>query len=710
MRLTLRTLLAYLDDILEPEDSEDIAKKVEESEFATNLVHRTRDCMRRLRLGVPPVVGRGLATDPNTVAEYLDNTLPTDRVPEFEKICLESDVHLAEVASGHQILTLVLGEPAEINPESRQRMYRLASHVDAPPVQADAPVSAAAAASPPALHGAAQRAKPEVPEYLRESSRSRLWPVAATVVIAALLTCGALMVFGPAQWRERVTALVPGSGGESPAENADAGAPTASDAQAAPAADLPTETVDGASADAMPSDAVPKTDADDPAEEPAEAMPAEDAAAPPAPEPGDGTKPQPADDKGPAREDADNTPAASAEPAAERAGAEAEGFGRYTSKKEVLLKYDAEAGDWKRLAYMAPLSKGDRLLSLPCFRPVLTLSTNISIQPDGAALLELVGWTDQGVPIVAIEYGRVLMMTVGKAGNALQVNLDERFEQLVFVDAESTLALEVRRVLPPGKDPSEGLAPLAVDLYVTSGLIRLRQGDAPVELQAPAQRALVGGGIEAAGADFPKWVTSEALDAFDHRAVTTLEPLLPPERPISLILKELGTERRREVRSLAIRSACYLGSFEACSEALNEKDDKTLWPTYIDELRSSVARSPEVAAKVRTAFDKQRNADAAALYRMLWGYSAEDLKNGADRDLVDALNHDSLDVRVLAFWNLQNITGLSNFGYYPGDLAKKRSSAVNAWREKLRQGKIMPRAASSTKPKAAAKASEKAPS
>ena len=223
MRLTLRTMLAYLDDILEPDDTETIGKKIEDSEFASTLVHRTRDCLRRLRLGVPPLFGRGLAADPNTVAEYLDNTLDADRVQEFETICLESDVHLAEVAACHQVLTLVIDRAAEVPSELRQRVYQSVSQVEAPPVQTDGvrPNSM----TPPPVDSARRRAKPEVPDYLREP-RSRLWPVAAVVLVTALVTFAGLLFFGPAGLRQRLTAFLESPADETvPAEDAAAEKP-----------------------------------------------------------------------------------------------------------------------------------------------------------------------------------------------------------------------------------------------------------------------------------------------------------------------------------------------------------------------------------------------------------------------------------------------------------------------------------------------------
>jgi len=125
MRLTLRTLLAYLDQTLEPQDAENLKSKLVESGFATQLVQRIESVMRNGQLSAPSPEAVGPVEDANAISEYLDSTLPVEQVAEIERACLESDPHLAEAAACHQVLTIVLKKSAEIPQELRQRIYDL---------------------------------------------------------------------------------------------------------------------------------------------------------------------------------------------------------------------------------------------------------------------------------------------------------------------------------------------------------------------------------------------------------------------------------------------------------------------------------------------------------------------------------------------------------------------------------------------------------
>jgi hypothetical protein len=129
-RLTLRTLLAYIDDTLDPAETRALGKKVAESDEAKQLVERIKKVTRRRGLATPVSTDPADETaDPNTVAEYLDNALDSATLKHVEETCLESDVHLAEVAACHQILTLVLTKPVRVPPQAHRRMYEL---VEAP--------------------------------------------------------------------------------------------------------------------------------------------------------------------------------------------------------------------------------------------------------------------------------------------------------------------------------------------------------------------------------------------------------------------------------------------------------------------------------------------------------------------------------------------------------------------------------------------------
>lgn len=730
MRLTLRTMLAYLDDLLDGDDTQEIGKKIEESERATGLMHRIRDVTRRLRLGAPPLGDQTAGLDSNTVAEYLDNTLPPDRVPDFEKVCLESDLHLAEVASCHQILTLVLGEPAEVDPLSRQRMYQLPDLVAA---QAKTAPEMEPVANPEPVLSDGQkraevkelprRAKPTVPDYLREEAKAsrRRWSVLVAVFLVACLGVvgwGVLDRYGAeiplgrqlglgdddktVAQVEPVVPSEPTKVEEKPASSAPVASPVVKvetpDAKAPPApqvatADVPasSESLPGPEPAAPMRSSVPLASPPvvQSSEEPKAELPkAEDGALPQVAMTGNSAGlSQPPSMARP------EMPVAQ-ELASEVAPLPAEFVGQNISPREVLLKAEGGVFNWVRLGDQARLLAGDRCLSLPTYRPVVLLGEDLHLQlVDATHILFLPNDPREAekAPGILVDHGQLVITTEGKAKRSLRLQIGERKGLIRFTDDPATLAIDVGRGTTLNVDPETHPASLTARLFVTRGRILWQDMSSReiVSFDGPVEIAL--GNVPATSVPLktpPPWIDVATISLLDQRASSTVEKGLETNRPVLVTFRELAEHRQKEVRALAQRCLATIGDFQLMVGALDDPEQKAVWGDYAEQLQAAVQRSPLAAAQVRGAIERvyggPAKADAgASLYELLWKYQPNGLTAGDAARLVDYLEHSTLAVRVLAYANLKRITGLGLY-YRPEDSAARRTAAIEKWRERLK--------------------------
>ncbi len=279
-------------------------------------------------------------------------------------------------------------------------------------------------------------------------------------------------------------------------------------------------------------------------------------------------------------------------------------------------------------------------------------------------------------------------MTSGKPDVVLRLVLGNQEGSARFVEADTTFAAEVRPHLAPGSDPEQVAANSAVDLFVTSGEVQWTSDRAPEgeKIIAANRLQLAEHPADTVTAnDVPKWIAAaEGLTNFEKLAWDTVNRQLgnAGDRPVSLALQELTDHRRQEVRYLAARSLALIDVFQPLLPLLNNDDYDAVWPTLIESLRDALARGPEVASKVRQTFEEQRGEDGQTLYRVLRGFSKDELLAGAATELVELMDNDSLDVRVLSFSTLRSsIPGSPpTYAYRPEGAAGSRQQAVRSFR------------------------------
>jgi len=132
MRLTLRTLIAFRDHVLPAKDHDLLAERIENAEFAQQILHR----MEHLGLADSPQRHAVLSLDANIPANYLESSMGESAVQQFEQVALTNDELLTEVAECHALLSGYderIVEEAE--PSFLSRLYQVKRDLVPSPVE-----------------------------------------------------------------------------------------------------------------------------------------------------------------------------------------------------------------------------------------------------------------------------------------------------------------------------------------------------------------------------------------------------------------------------------------------------------------------------------------------------------------------------------------------------------------------------------------------
>lgn len=640
MRLTLRTLLAWLDDTLPPVQVREIGKQVGSSPLAQELVQRIHRVTRQRRLTVPSKSGAD-ATDPNLVASYLDNDLNAEQVAEYEKKCLTSDVNLAEAASVHQILSL-LGQRVQVPLEAKSRMYTLVKGRESHPVHH--PSEAAGSAADP-------RTQPIVPWVVQApAARHRLeqfGPLAACLGLVGVLSWAAYeSLKSDAPGEALASQTVPARAGGVPG----AGRSTSKDRPPVVAATEPTPAAPVFPANVM----------DDEPE--------------PVPEPS--AEPKPAD--------------VAPKPAPVAVDVPAGAAGAVGRIEGMLLRYDGDKREWVAIKQGDVIRSGDRLMSPPASFCRLGSTGGAFVVLEDSEVKLSDPATDGGGNVELVR-GRIVAEP-SSAARPLHLSFQGQTLDL-DLPADLAVGFESTGRWTYGNVDSAG-PPLMIHVG-PGGELTLKGIKAKETVKGPATvRVTPAGVIEPVkDAPTPEWLASPPSSAELTALREKYLKEFATERPVLADVVAATESTDADVKKMAISALRGLGDLSLLTPVLDRRDDPAGRQAAIAAIREELA-SGEAAA--RRAWDQLQldfgDTNRTRLAKLLAGYSADDAaKPETMEQLVDSLSprEESLAVRELAFDNLKRLTQRDAPAYD----ADHPEQGYAAWRKLLDDGQLKPAAA-----------------
>lgn len=384
--------------------------------------------------------------------------------------------------------------------------------------------------------------------------------------------------------------------------------------------------------------------------------------------------------------------------------------GTYLGGHSVLLHYDEPTGAWFRVGPRLAIVVGDRLAALPEYRPSIALLTGLNMDVSGGTQIFVRTPTSEpaeaaaalsAVPILEVAYGRIILTNPGDTECTIRLQLGANSGEAVLA-SKATLGVSVERPYTPGHDPRQSASPVIASLYAPKGGVHWHDAATTLEATGPSQWSIVDGTVSplVAISSPPEWIEKEPIGQLSEKrlAAPKIEAELDVAQPVDIQLLELfRSERQREVKSLAAKCCIHIGEFTPFIDALRDSDQKANWSSHIDMLRTAMALSIESALGVKQALDEQRGQPAADdLYEMLCGYNEAQIgqtpaqvQTGAIARLIDWLEDDSLDYRVLAAHNLFEITG-KRLMPDPAASRNERARNIKVWRARLESNDLLP--------------------
>lgn len=747
MRLTLRTLLAWLDSLLPPPDQQALAEKVAASPMAPSLVRRIQDVVETPGLGAPRIDARGLADDANSVAEYLDNCLAAEQLEGFERICIESDMHLAEVASCHGILAEMSrddGAVAPIDAAMRNRLLAaIRDHVAARPEEmigarpnggAMAPAGVTARHERPHASGPRRRRAP-LGAWISAAVAVALLGGLATVFVRSLLPTetdrrvavkdqeaapppplpsGEVLPPSPAAPGEPpepaplpVQPPRPPAGVASPAEPKPESLPAATSPAGQPPAATAKETVAAAGPVPPAGRAAPGV-----AEPPAagrQLVPHGDALAIAAPAPAGG-QPRPVEEQ---RRVPPTEPPPSPMPAASEAVVS--GLGLLLHRPvadEVGAQPVHGTSGWAVLPPGADVAAREDLMAPPMSRPEVTVAgVTIRLEPDSRATLTRDG---DGTPRLELVFGRAAVRAAG-AGTRLGITAGG-LAGVVVAGLRDPVGVEVLLDRQPGAEA--GASRMRSTIAATTAAIRWRQTRADGNVPNAILNGIAADGLLEAGrrlawdssdpdsaAVLPsrglEWIAAPPrVDRVEAAAAAAVQARLAGGQPFDKTLREIAADprEREENRAQAAATLALVGDYDELVRLLCAESGATgLRGSRWRKLEQAtvplaLARGANAAERLSRAFEE--HAPAGRGRQLVWmarGVGDDELAAGADARLVDGLDDSELVVRRYAHHALSAIVPQADPTrslYDPERSAELRRDAVAWWRKQQETGRI----------------------